>query len=110
MSSVLSSSLCPEVVGLPPAERAAQRPRPWRPAGAAGGETRRAGNSDLCFVWQGTIDGAVEHLRLHEVEILEGPVTRQGFDGERTSVYFRDPDGALIEFIAYRTGSTSPMQ
>jgi catechol 2,3-dioxygenase-like lactoylglutathione lyase family enzyme len=61
----------------------------------------RPGNSDLCFVWDGAIDQAVEHLRRHGVEIEEGPVERPGARGQGTSVYFRDPDGSLLELISY---------
>ncbi len=61
----------------------------------------RPGNSDLCFVWPGTVDGALEHLRGHGVEVEEGPVERSGGRGAGTSVYFRDPDGSLLELIVY---------
>jgi catechol 2,3-dioxygenase-like lactoylglutathione lyase family enzyme len=61
----------------------------------------RPGNSDLCFEWKGTIEEAVEHLRAVGVEIEEGPVTRPGAKGEGRSVYFRDPDGTLLELISY---------
>ena len=61
----------------------------------------RPGNSDLCFVWRGPIAGAVEHLRRHGVEVEEGPVQRPGVRGQGTSVYFRDPDGSLLELISY---------
>jgi catechol 2,3-dioxygenase-like lactoylglutathione lyase family enzyme len=61
----------------------------------------RPGNSDLCFVWAGPIEEAIEHLRANEVELEEGPVTRHGAGGAGTSVYFRDPDGSLLEFISY---------
>jgi catechol 2,3-dioxygenase-like lactoylglutathione lyase family enzyme len=61
----------------------------------------RPGNSDLCFVWPGPIEEAVEHLRTHGVEIETGPVGRSGARGDGTSVYFRDPDGSLLELIAY---------
>jgi catechol 2,3-dioxygenase-like lactoylglutathione lyase family enzyme len=61
----------------------------------------RPGNSDLCFVWPGTIDGAVEHLERHGVAVELGPVERSGGRGAGMSVYFRDPDGSLLEFIAY---------
>jgi catechol 2,3-dioxygenase-like lactoylglutathione lyase family enzyme len=64
-------------------------------------EPVRPGNSDLCFVWEGAIDGAIEHLRARGVEIEEGPVERPGARGQGTSVYFRDPDGSLLELIAY---------
>jgi catechol 2,3-dioxygenase-like lactoylglutathione lyase family enzyme len=60
-----------------------------------------AGNSDLCFVWPGTIDEAVAHLREHGVDVETGPVTRHGGRGAGSSVYFRDPDGSLLEFISY---------
>lgn len=63
----------------------------------------RPGNSDLCFVWPGPIDDAVAHLERHAVEIETGPVARLGARGPGTSVYFRDPDGSLLEFISYQS-------
>jgi catechol 2,3-dioxygenase-like lactoylglutathione lyase family enzyme len=60
-----------------------------------------AGGADLCFVWDGPIEEAVQHLQRHDVEIFEGPVKRYGGRGEGLSVYFRDPDGSLLEFISY---------
>jgi catechol 2,3-dioxygenase-like lactoylglutathione lyase family enzyme len=59
------------------------------------------GNSDLCFVWEGPIEAAVEHLETHQVAVEEGPVPRSGARGDGISVYFRDPDGSLLEFISY---------
>ena len=59
------------------------------------------GNSDLCFEWPGPIDEAMEHLGSNDVEIELGPVERSGAKGTGTSVYFRDPDGSLLEFISY---------
>jgi len=59
------------------------------------------GNSDLCFVWPGPLDEAIAHLGRHGVEIETGPVPRFGAGGSGTSVYFRDPDGSLLEFISY---------
>jgi catechol 2,3-dioxygenase-like lactoylglutathione lyase family enzyme len=61
----------------------------------------RAGNTDVCFVWPGPIEEAVAHLERHGVEIETGPVARLGAQGDGTSVYFRDPDGSLLEFISY---------
>jgi catechol 2,3-dioxygenase-like lactoylglutathione lyase family enzyme len=61
----------------------------------------RPGNSDLCFAWPGTAEGAVHHLRARGIEIVEGPVARTGAQGAGISVYCRDPDGALIELISY---------
>jgi len=59
------------------------------------------GGSDLCFVWPGPIQTAVAHLEKHSVQVEVGPVTRFGSRGQGTSVYFRDPDGSLMEFISY---------
>jgi catechol 2,3-dioxygenase-like lactoylglutathione lyase family enzyme len=61
----------------------------------------RPGNSDLCFRWDGPIEGAVEHLQRLNIEIELGPVERHGALGTGASVYFRDPDGSLMEFISY---------
>ena len=61
----------------------------------------RPGNSDLCFRWDGPIDAAVAHLERHGVAIELGPVPRAGARGDGTSVYFRDPDGSLLELISY---------
>jgi catechol 2,3-dioxygenase-like lactoylglutathione lyase family enzyme len=62
----------------------------------------RPGNSDVCFVWEGSAEEAVEHLRGHEVDVVAGPVERPGARGVGRSVYFRDPDGSLVAFISYR--------
>ena len=59
------------------------------------------GNSDLCFEWPGPIGEAREHLEQNGVEIELGPVERFGARGAGTSLYFRDPDGSLLEFISY---------
>jgi len=59
------------------------------------------GNSDLCFEWKGPIAEAIEHLNRHGVAIERGPLERFGAKGSGTSVYFRDPDGSLLEFISY---------
>lgn len=64
--------------------------------------TWEAGSEDLCFEWSGPIEGAVERLRAHDVPIEVGPVKRFGARGrEGTSVYFRDPDGNLLELMSY---------
>ncbi len=59
------------------------------------------GNSDLCFCWNGPISEARRHLESCGVGIELGPVRRFGARGEGESIYFRDPDGSLMEFISY---------
>ncbi len=61
----------------------------------------RPGNSDLCFVWPGPIGDAARQLAARGVAIEEGPVERRGARGRGWSVYFRDPDGTLLELISY---------
>lgn len=59
------------------------------------------GNSDLCFEWPGSVEEARAHLETCGVAVELGPVPRNGAKGRGTSVYFRDPDGSLLEFISY---------
>ncbi len=57
---------------------------------------------DLCLVWEGTPEALRELLDEAGAEVIEGPVEREG--GRRatgTSVYTRDPDGNLLEFLSY---------
>jgi len=60
------------------------------------------GNSDLCFVWPRPIEDAVAHLERHGVPIEAGPFDTDSVARRRgRSVYFRDPDGSLLEFVSY---------
>lgn len=43
----------------------------------------------------------LERLKANGVDIIEGPVSRWGARGDGTSVYFRDPDGNVIEARHY---------
>jgi catechol 2,3-dioxygenase-like lactoylglutathione lyase family enzyme len=57
---------------------------------------------DLCFVWDGPAPELRGLLERVGAEVIEGPVERHG--GRRaagTSVYVRDPDGNLLEFLSY---------
>jgi catechol 2,3-dioxygenase-like lactoylglutathione lyase family enzyme len=60
------------------------------------------GGSDICFEWDGPIEDAIAHLEANGVAPELGPIERGGARGQGTSVYFRDPDGSLLEFISYR--------
>jgi catechol 2,3-dioxygenase-like lactoylglutathione lyase family enzyme len=68
-------------------------PRAARPGGP--------GSADVCLVWPGTVAEAQSHLAAHGVEVELGPVPRDGARGRGTSLYFRDPDGSLLELIVY---------
>ncbi len=59
------------------------------------------GGSDLCFAWPGSLDEALARLEAHGVELELGPLEREGARGNGASVYFRDPDGNLLELIVY---------
>ncbi len=65
-------------------------------------ESPGPGSADLCFVARGPLEGVVSHLMARDVEIIHGPVKKEGALGTMKSVYFRDPDGNLIEVSSYR--------
>jgi catechol 2,3-dioxygenase-like lactoylglutathione lyase family enzyme len=57
---------------------------------------------DFCFVWDGTAASLKAWLDGARIASVEGPVPRQGGrKAEGSSVYIRDPDGNLLEFMIY---------
>lgn len=57
---------------------------------------------DLCFVWEGTAAALKAMLDRAGAKVIEGPVARQGGrKKDASSVYVRDPDGNLLEFMIY---------
>ena len=81
-------------------------PALWRsPALTLRGPTAQPGCGDFCFVWSGTLAELKSGLQRAGASIEEGPVERiGGRDGGRargTSLYTRDPDHNLLEFIVY---------
>ncbi len=60
------------------------------------------GSGDFCLITDIPLERVVEHLDSCGVEILEGPVSRTGAVGRIESVYFRDPDGNLVEVSNYQ--------
>ena len=57
---------------------------------------------DLCFAWDGSAPALTALLDRAGATLVEGPVTRQGGRKQSgSSVYTRDPDGNLLEFIIY---------
>lgn len=69
------------------------------------GPAAQPGCGDFCFVWDGAVDEIAARLAEAGAPIEEGPVPRRGGrDGGRavgTSVYTRDPDRNLLEFMVY---------
>lgn len=60
-----------------------------------------AGSADICMGWNGSIESAVALLREHNLAIIDGPSPRKTAGGlPSQSVYFRDPDGNLLELMA----------
>ena len=57
---------------------------------------------DLCFVWKGSPESLKAMLDRAGAKVFEGPVGRQGGRKKSAaSVYVRDPDGNLLEFMIY---------
>ena len=57
---------------------------------------------DLCFVWDGTPAQLKATLAKAGAKVFEGPVPRQGGRQKAaSSLYVRDPDGNLLEFMIY---------
>ena len=76
------------------------------------GPTALPGCGDFCFAFDGTIDEAVELIGRAGEPVALGPIDQPGGDekGSRlgTSVYTRDPDGNLVEFMTYPCSGRFP--
>jgi catechol 2,3-dioxygenase-like lactoylglutathione lyase family enzyme len=59
------------------------------------------GAIDMCFIASTKLEDVAAHLRACGVAIAQGPVEKTGALGPMMSVYFRDPDGNLIEVSNY---------
>jgi catechol 2,3-dioxygenase-like lactoylglutathione lyase family enzyme len=55
----------------------------------------------LCFITETDLEQAISHVENQGVAIIEGPIMRTGAAGAIRSIYFRDPDGNLIEVSNY---------
>lgn len=55
------------------------------------------GSGDFCLITQTPLAEVITHIQACGVEILEGPARKSGATGPIESVYFRDPDGNLVE-------------
>jgi catechol 2,3-dioxygenase-like lactoylglutathione lyase family enzyme len=59
------------------------------------------GSGDFCLIAAVPLAEVVAHLRAQGIAIEAGPVPRTGAMGVLSSVYFRDPDGNLVEVAEY---------
>ena len=59
------------------------------------------GSGDFCLITEAPPEQVMRHVEGCGVAIELGPVKRQGALGPMMSVYFRDPDGNLIEVARY---------
>jgi catechol 2,3-dioxygenase-like lactoylglutathione lyase family enzyme len=59
------------------------------------------GSGDFCVIASLPLDELLAHLRKIGIEIEAGPVARRGAMGALRSIYFRDPDGNLVEVAEY---------
>jgi len=54
-----------------------------------------------------TWEDLLERIKVNNISIEEGPVSRWGAHGSGTSIYFRDPEGNLIEARYYDSPNSS---
>ncbi len=70
------------------------------------GPTAVPGCADICFVWDGTADECKKMLEDAGVEIIRGPGARRGARAggglPAVSLYARDPDQNLLEWMIYQ--------
>jgi catechol 2,3-dioxygenase-like lactoylglutathione lyase family enzyme len=59
------------------------------------------GSMDLCFITETPLAEVIATLKANGVVVAAGPVEKTGALGPMMSVYFRDPDGNLIEVSNY---------
>jgi catechol 2,3-dioxygenase-like lactoylglutathione lyase family enzyme len=59
------------------------------------------GSGDLCLIATTPVAEVVARLETEGIAIEVGPVERTGATGPIRSVYFRDPDGNLVEVSNY---------
>jgi catechol 2,3-dioxygenase-like lactoylglutathione lyase family enzyme len=70
------------------------------------------GSGNFCLLTETPVAEAAAFLALRGIEIVDGPGERAGATGPILSIYFKDPDGNLVEIsnrLAVPTaGATAP--
>jgi len=81
------------------------RPEVWQREFSLRAPAAKPPCGDLCFVWDGPAGALARLLSEAGAEVEEGPVEREGGrQSVGSSVYVRDPDGNLLEFLTYLEG------
>jgi catechol 2,3-dioxygenase-like lactoylglutathione lyase family enzyme len=73
---------------------------PDRP-GYLGARRPSVGGADLCLVWDGSVQDALDLLARNGIAVEAGPGPRTCARGPATSIYVRDPDDNLVELAVY---------
>jgi catechol 2,3-dioxygenase-like lactoylglutathione lyase family enzyme len=60
-----------------------------------------SGSGDFCLLAAVPLDEVIAHLKSANIALEAGPVPRRGAVGALRSIYFRDPDGNLVEVAEY---------
>jgi catechol 2,3-dioxygenase-like lactoylglutathione lyase family enzyme len=55
------------------------------------------GSGNFCVLTEEPIEAVASSIQEMGVEIIAGPVEREGATGKLLSIYLRDPDGNLVE-------------
>lgn len=56
-----------------------------------------AGSGDFCLLSETPVADIAAHLTAEGIEVIDGPTPKTGATGPILSIYFRDPDGNLVE-------------
>jgi len=59
------------------------------------------GSADFCLIATVPLSDVIDRLARHHVSVELGPIERLGALGSMRSIYFRDPDGNLVEVSRY---------